>query len=119
MILGHTLDEVRKAVVAFIVSAAALVALFVHFDPALPTATIAVALAVFNVVAVFNTPRHTFSDVSKTVAALVAATLALVAFFHQFNPGETAKIIAITGALVNVVGVFWVKNKGASAPPTA
>jgi hypothetical protein len=111
-ILGYSLDEAKKAVLAFVVSAAALVGLFVAFDPSLTEASVAVVVALFNVLAVFNAPRHSYADVSKTLVALVASGVALVGFFHTFNPGETEKIIAVAGAVLNTLGVFWVQNQG-------
>lgn len=110
MILGHSTDEIKKTAVALVVSLAALVALYVQFDPNLTTAIQAAVLAAINVVAVFNAPRHSYSDVSKTLVALVVSGLALAAFFHQFNPGETEQIVAAVVAALNVGGVFLVKN---------
>ena len=111
-ILGYDLAEAKKAAIAFVVSAAALVGLFVVFDPNLTEAAVAVVVALFNVLAVFNAPRHSFADVSKTLVALVASGVALVGFFHTFNPGETEKIIAIAAAALNTIGVFYVQNEG-------
>jgi hypothetical protein len=109
-ILGYELDQIRKTVVAFVVAVLALVGLFVAFDPNLEQAAIAVVIAAFNVVAVFNASASP-QDIGKTVKALVASGLALVGLFHTFNPDETEKIIAAVGAAVNVLGVFFVSNR--------
>lgn len=107
--LGYSADQIRKTIVAFVVAAAALVALFVQFDPNLPEAIVAVLIALFNVLAVFNAPS-TPTDIGKTVRALIASGVALVAFFHSFNPDETEQILAAAGAAVNILGVFAVRN---------
>jgi hypothetical protein len=114
--LGHSLEEVRKAIVATVVSVAGLVGLFVVFDPSITEAAVAVVIALFNVLAVFNAPRTSYSDISKTLLALVASGVALVGFFHTFDPGQTDKILAIAAALVNVGGVFYVQNKRGGSP---
>lgn len=114
-ILGYNLDELRKTVLAAVVSIAALVGLFVVFDPNITEAVIAVVVALFNVLAVFNAPRHSYADVSKTLLALVASGIALYGFFHTYQPGETEKWIAIAAALLNAGGVFFVQNKGKGA----
>lgn len=111
MILGHTIPEIKKTVVAFIVSVAALVAFFVQFDPNLTEAVVAVAIAGLNVATVFQAKHETYDDVAKSIAAFAASAVALYGFFHQFNPGETEEILAIVGAVLNVGGVFWATNE--------
>lgn len=107
--LGYEVAQLRKTVVALVVAAFALLGLFVAFDPNLQEATIAFVLAAFNVLAVFQATAGP-QDIGKAVKALVASGLALVGFFHAFSPEETEKILAAVGALVNVLGVFWVGN---------
>lgn len=116
LILGHTIPELRKTVVQVIFAAAALLAFFIHFNPGITAATAAVAIALFGVVAVFNARHIVYSDVTKALMALVTAGIALVAFFHHFNTGETDRIIAIAGAALNVGAVIFVRNAGARLP---
>ncbi len=111
MILGHTIPEIKKTVVAFIVAVAAVVAFFVQFDPNLTEAVAAVAIAGLNVLGVFQASRHSYDDIAKTVVAFAASGLALYGFFHQFNPGDTEEILAIVGAVLNVGGVFFATNQ--------
>lgn len=116
-ILGHTLPELRVSITELIVAAAALVAFFVQFDPGITPAVVAVAIAVIGVVAVFNVPRLSYSDVSKALMSLLAAAVALYGFFHTFHTGEVERIIAIGLAVVKVGGVFFVRNAGDPLPP--
>jgi hypothetical protein len=111
MILGHTIPEIKKTAVAFIVSVAAVVAFFVQFDPNLTEAVAAVVIAALNVAGVFQARHHTYSDISKSIVALAASGLALYGFFHSFNPGDTEEILAIVGAVLNVGGVFFATNE--------
>lgn len=111
MILGHSIPEIKKTAVAFIIAVAAVVAFFVQFDPNLPEAVAAVVIAALNVAGVFQAQRLSYDDISKTIVALVTSGVALYGFFHQFNPGDTEEILAIVGAVLNVGGVFWATNE--------
>lgn len=108
------LDEYRKAVVAFLIAAFALLAFFVTFDPGIQLAAIALTGAVFNVVGVFLAKNHTLDDVSKALTALQASTIALVGFWVTVDPSTTESVAAIIAAVVNVYGVWRVTN----APPS-
>lgn len=55
MLFGHTIDEVRKAIAAAVVSVAALVGFFVAVDPSTVETIVAVVGALLNVVAVYQT----------------------------------------------------------------
>jgi hypothetical protein len=111
MILGHTIPEIKKTVVAFVIAVAAVIAFFVQFDPNLPEAVAAVLIAALNVVGVFQASRHSYDDISKSIVALVTSGVALYGFFHSFNPGDTEEILAIVGAVLNVGGVFVATNE--------
>ena len=114
-ILGHSLPEVKKAAVEFIFAAAALVAFFVVFDPALPAAIVAVVIASIGVLEVYNRP-HSYDDISKAIASVIAAGVALYGFFHVYDPGEADKIIAIGAAVLKVGAVFITTNANPSEP---
>ncbi len=114
MVLGYTLDEIKKTIIAAVVAIAALVAVFVAFDPSLPEAIVAVVIAAFNVLAVFQSSASA-QDIGKTVSALVASGLALIGYFHAFSPDETEQILAAVAAAANVLGVFLVRNGTATA----
>lgn len=113
MILGHPIDELRKSVVELVLAGGALLAFFIAFDPALPQAVAAVAIAAIGVLAVYNAP-HSYDDISKALMSLVAAAVALYGFFNHYDAGEAERIVAIAAALVKVGAVFYVPNVSAS-----
>lgn len=110
---GYPLADVKKTVIEAIFAIAAVVAFFIQYDPGLPNAIAVLALAAFGVAAVFNARQRSWDDISKSIMALVTAGVALYGFFNTYEVGETEKIIAIAGALLNVGGVFWATNVGA------
>ncbi len=114
----NDLSNYRKAVVAGLVALFALLAFFITFDPGIQTATIAVAVAVFNVVGVFMTTNHTANDLAKAVTALQASALGLAAFFITVDPSTVEAIGAIATGIVNVYAVYKATNyKQAKARP--
>jgi hypothetical protein len=116
IILGHTLPELRKTVVQLVFSVAAVLVFFIHFNPGITTAVVAVVVATFGVATVYNA-KHNYDDISKSIMALVTAGVALYGFFHTFHTGDTERIIAIAGAILNVGAVFFIKNAGTPEVP--
>lgn len=112
MIFGYTLPEARKTLAALVISILGLVAYFLTFDPGLEPAIVAVSIAVLNVAGVFLSKNHTLDDVQKAVTALVASVLALSAFFFKVEATDTETILALVGAVFNVLAVYAVKNAG-------
>lgn len=111
-ILGYTLPELRKVTVELIVAVFAALAFFITFDPALPEAVAAVALAVIGVMSVYQA-KGSYQDITKAIVAAVTAGVALYAFFNSdFKPSDQEEVIAIVVAILNVGGVFFIKNAG-------
>lgn len=110
-IRGLSIDEAKKAVLAFVVAVFALAAFFITFDPGAQTATIAVVVAVFNVIGVFMAKNHTADDLQKALTAFQASTVALLAFFVTVDPSTVESVGAILTAIVNVYAVYKVTNK--------
>lgn len=112
MILGRSLAETKKAVVAFISLVGAVLALALSdFDPSFTDACIALAGGVFAVIGVYMAKNHTGQDLSKAVAQLQGAALTVVGYFATVQPGTVQKISVLTGAVVSVAGVWWVRNE--------
>jgi hypothetical protein len=109
-VLGYTLPELRKVVVEAVFAVASVLAFFIVFDPGLTEATVAVVIAAFGVLTVYQA-HGSYQDIGKAIMALVTAGVALYGFFHTFHTGETERIIAIAAAIVNVGGVFLIRNE--------
>jgi drug/metabolite transporter superfamily protein YnfA len=111
LIFGRSIPEARKAVVAMLSLAGAILALVLsNYDPSFTEACIALAGAVFAVAGVFMAKNHTEQDLSKAVSQLQGAALTVVGYFVTVQPSTAQKITIIGGAIVSVIGVWWVKN---------
>lgn len=106
MILGHTLAESKKAVIAAIIFLASIIALFVAYDPGIKTALIVLVGNGFAVVAVFAAPRFSAEDLSKTLGQLSGSVFTLLAFFIKVNPSLPVTIASIIG-LIPIGYAIW------------
>lgn len=57
-----------------------------------------------------NPLDYSFAEVRKFVVAAVIVALAAVAFFVTYDPGFEDAVVALTGAIFAVIGVFADKN---------
>lgn len=114
MIFGYTLEEARKAVIAFITFGAAIAALFIAYDPGINEALITLVGAVAGVVGVFMSPYNA-EDLSKAVSQLQGAALSLVGFWVTVDPSLEVKIGTAVAAALSAYAVFKVRNKQPTA----
>ncbi len=111
MIFGHTLAECQKTVMAFIGLCAAIASLYIsNIDPAFWAAVTILAGAVFGVIGVFMEKQLTADHLAKAVVALIGATISVVVFFIQVNPGTEGRIISIAIAAITVFAVWRKEN---------
>ena len=113
----YKLAEVRKFALAAVVSIITLVGYFIVFEPGFEAAAVAVVAALFNMIAVFADKNATVDDYSKGVDALLGSVLGLTALFTTVDPNTAETIFAIAAAIVNVVGVVYLRNRTPGAPP--
>lgn len=113
--LNYSLSEVQKAVVQLITFLVLLATFFIVFDPALGPALIAVAVAVFGVIAVFASANATVADATKAVQSLAASVIAVVALFDTVPTSTGEKIASLIALAVPPILVFIRRNQ----PPGA
>lgn len=106
-----SLAQVQKALVALISAGALIAGFFITFSPGLEAALIAVTVEAFAVISVFLAKNTTVDDVSKTVQALTASVVGVVALFANVATTDTEKVISIVALLVPVVLVYLVPNR--------
>jgi hypothetical protein len=121
VIFGYTLEEARKAVVAFVFLILSAFALFVVFpadikDVSFTDAVIALTGSVFGTVGVFMDKNVTADDLSKAVTQLQGSALAVVGYFTVVPVGTVEKISLFAGAILSVYLVFRTPNAGRGAP---
>lgn len=114
MIFGYTLDESRKAVLAFAAFAAAIAALFITYDPSINEAAVTVVSAIFGVIGVFLAP-YSPENLSKAVTQLQTSLVALVSFWVTIDPSLEVKIGTAVAAALSAYAVFKIRNKQPAA----
>jgi uncharacterized membrane protein len=111
LIFGYSLAEAKKTVVSAIFLIGAVLALILSdYDPDFTQACVALAGSVFAVGGVFLAKNHTEKDLSKAVSQLQGAALTVVGYFATVQPGTVQKITILSGAVVSVIAVYWVRN---------
>jgi hypothetical protein len=111
VIFGYSVAEAKKFVITAITMVAAIVAMFVAYDPAINEAAIGLAGAIIALVGVFMAPQFSPEDFTKGVNAVIGASLALGNFWANINPSTEMKIYSGVGTLVAVAAVIIANNK--------
>ena len=111
MIFGYTYEEAKKTVVQLISALVLLAGFFIVFDPAFEPAVIAVATAIFGVIAVVGAKNATADDWTKAVQSLATSVIGLVGVFTTVNPGDTAKWLTILAIATPPIWVWAPRNK--------
>jgi hypothetical protein len=115
-ILGHTLPEVQKFLIALLGLIIAGVALFVGLDPGFQAGVETLIIAVIGVVAVFALPNPTGDAVYKALAALATSLLAVLEFYATIPSSTTTKVLALLYAFA-VTYAVWRKTNAPTKPP--
>jgi hypothetical protein len=110
VIFGYTVDQARKAVIAFIGGLILLVAMFVTFPIGFDEALGVVLAQGFAVLGVFLAKNHTPDDLTKALQQLAGGVVALVALFETVDPNTLETIIAIVGEFGLFYAVFHASN---------
>lgn len=111
MILGYSLAEAKKAVIALIVFGASVVAMFIAYDPGINEAAITLAGAIFGVIGVFAAPQFSMEDLSKAVVALQGALIALGNFFLVIHPSTVVQISSVVGSALALYAIYRANNE--------
>jgi hypothetical protein len=110
MILGYSLDEAKKFVIAAVAFAAAIAAMFVAYDPGINEAAISIAGALIGIVGVFQAPQFSVEDLSKYLEALKGALIAMANFWFVVDPSWSVKISTAIAGGVALYAVYKAKN---------
>jgi hypothetical protein len=114
---GYTLAEAKKAVVSAVMFGAALVTIFVVYDPNITQALIVLVTSIFGVVAVFTKKNFTYDDASKAISQLQGAVFTALGFLTTIPAGTEAKVTVAVLALLSFFPVFFARNAPAAAVP--
>lgn len=114
--LNYSLAEMQKAVVQLITFLVLLATFFIVFDPALGPALIAVAVAVFGVIAVFSSPNVSESDATKAVQSLAASIIGVVGLFGTVPTTTGEKIASLVALAIPPILVFIRANQKKDPP---
>ena len=110
MVFGYTLQEAKKAVVAFVLSAVVLVGFFIAVPMEFQTMLPIIIGQLFGVAAVFLTKNHTADDLSKAVQQLAGSVFSLVAVFTQVSPDTVESVALVIAQLTIVYAVYQARN---------
>jgi hypothetical protein len=111
MIFGYTLAEAKKTVIAVITFGAAVAAMFIAYNPGINEAAITLAGAIFGVIGVFLSPQFSIEDLSKAVAALQGALIALGNFFFVIHPSTVVQITTVVGSAIALYALYRANNE--------
>lgn len=113
---NYSVAELTKALVALVGFVGFVLLTFLTFDPSLVQAVQLLVPAFATLGLTFASTNHNPADLNKACQAALAAVVTVVSYFTTVPADTTNKIAMAIGALVTVVGIYWLRNQTPTAP---
>lgn len=111
MIFGYTIAEAKKFVITVITFVAAIVGMFLAYNPGVTESAITLAGGVIALVGVFLEPQFSVEDFSKGVRAIEGAAIGLANYWFTINPSLEMKIYSGVGSGIVLFIIIWANNE--------